>query len=556
VSDQNPDYERIEKRMMEHYFWEEKKRLERIGEEVDKSGVPQITAQQESKTTTLRELYGGGRMSPSARMPVQGIGTETGRLTSEKSNMCYDRKCDSCGRECAAVPANLIHFNCGPCRFAERELTMRVVSQVKEAGKTGLALHDIQKAVAEVAKHPHAIAPNGNRIACDPHVSDLLAHMPVLPSRKERIYLDEPHKYKSQGAHAHSPPSDGFGGFLHPGDHRRKTFTVRPCENGTPGGRCLYSLAPVVNAHECQCDKCVSGRETISIGRPDEQGYVYVDKEKYDAGIAACFNKPLAPGMNHCKIGDAVQLIVAWSPGKRVGRIKEIQYTAPLQAVVEYETGVTETHQLHKLELVNACVEVSEEAEATDERYCRHLGRFLAANGRFPNWEEAQRIRNYAHQAPSPAGEAGETEPQECKLGKESDADDEFPCSCTNVKMGHNPDTCELREANVGTFDRFAFPLIRAFFPSLKEATKNPLVEEEMTARDAEESNRPALSSEKRDELYDAGKGVKYEPGTTKIVVQFNLPQEPPCTCENVNLPHTPNCPWKKWKNSKDESKS
>ena len=24
--------------------------------------------------------------------------------------------------------------------------------------------------------------------------------------------------------------------------------------------------------------------------------------------------------------------------------------------------------------------------------------------------------------------------------------------------------------------------------------------------------------------------------------------REPPCTCPNVNLPHAPDCPWKKWK--------
>ena len=30
-----------------------------------------------------------------------------------------------------------------------------------------------------------------------------------------------------------------------------------------------------------------------------------------------------------------------------------------------------------------------------------------------------------------------------------------------------------------------------------------------------------------------------------------SAPMEPACTCENVNLPHTPNCPWKKWKDKK-----
>lgn len=32
--------------------------------------------------------------------------------------------------------------------------------------------------------------------------------------------------------------------------------------------------------------------------------------------------------------------------------------------------------------------------------------------------------------------------------------------------------------------------------------------------------------------------------------VEFFTP-EPPCTCANVNLPHSPDCPWKQWKDKK-----
>ena len=35
------------------------------------------------------------------------------------------------------------------------------------------------------------------------------------------------------------------------------------------------------------------------------------------------------------------------------------------------------------------------------------------------------------------------------------------------------------------------------------------------------------------------------------IVGLNSAPMEPPCTCENVNLPHSSDCPWKQWKDKK-----
>ncbi len=39
------------------------------------------------------------------------------------------------------------------------------------------------------------------------------------------------------------------------------------------------------------------------------------------------------------------------------------------------------------------------------------------------------------------------------------------------------------------------------------------------------------------------------------VPVEFFTPEprasEPPCTCENVNLPHSSDCPWKQWKDKK-----
>ena len=79
--------------------------------------------------------------------------------------------------------------------------------------------------------------------------------------------------------------------------------------------------------------------------------HVYVDQEKYEAGIRKCCGKILAPGMNHCYQGDRIQTI----EGKRGGVVECVQYTAPLQAVIVWDDGTKSTTKLHLLERRELC---------------------------------------------------------------------------------------------------------------------------------------------------------------------------------------------------------
>ncbi len=73
---------------------------------------------------------------------------------------------------------------------------------------------------------------------------------------------------------------------------------------------------------------------------------IHVDRKKYEAGKRECFGKKLAPGMNHCSHGDRVQTI----EGKRAGTLDYVQYSAPLQAVIDWDDGGTSTIKLYLLE--------------------------------------------------------------------------------------------------------------------------------------------------------------------------------------------------------------
>jgi hypothetical protein len=409
------DYSKVEERVVDYYMGglnRERDRVDKALQIAKETGEPVITAQQgigrtaelniiagqskSAKAARYAAMYGAHNVvaghSSSAQAARSGCsaihGTETGRLTSEKSNMSYDRKCDACGRECAAVPAHLEHFNCGPCRI-ERDKMFR----------------EIPKAVAKLVADPE-----GGLVSCDP-----------------------PFKYKERtlqpvGGHTHSYARN---------DHHRP---------GMPGGKCIVGKS----ARKCACGHC-------------SPSYVSVDQEKYEAGLKECFNKPLAPGMDNCKIGDAVRLI----GGKIVGRIKEIQYTAPLQAVVE-EIGGTKilTAGLHDLELVDATTQNPHFTPDVAGKYTLTVTDTTQEPG-----DEVVTLEVYAADhihSIKPAGEMGETEPQECMIGKGSLNADDYPID------------------------------------------------------------------------------LEYTP-TTKVAVS----REPACTCADVNLPHSPDCPWKQWKDAK-----